>query len=75
MKHINVFYYATSIISIASVEEALNFRWDSVKDWYVKYQTLYISTNDGRNLEYDFSHEPFEIGDTKRPLDTDLVEF
>lgn len=75
-KEIHCTYYATASIPVDDIENTLNIKWDNVKDWYVKYETIYLTMDDGRELEFEaYNDYPAEVGDTKRPLDTDIVDY
>ena len=57
--------------------EQLEIDVEMVSDWYIKYQRLYVTYNDGTLAEYDATH--FYEMDYKRPdemilLDKDRVQ-
>ena len=75
-KEIQCTYYATASIPVKDIEDTLNIKWEDVNDWYVKYETIYLSMNDGRELEFEtYGDYPAEVEDTKRPIDTDIVDY
>lgn len=43
--------------------------WEEVMDWYVKWDTLYLTLTNGTKIERELNSEASEILDWRRPND------
>lgn len=60
---------------ISEIEDDLNIRWSDVRHYNIKWMTLFITMNDGRELEYILETDGVDLIDSldmKRPLATDV---
>lgn len=68
-KEIQITYYATASIPVKDIEDALNIKWENVKDWYAKYETIYLTMHDGRLLKFEAYNDYYaEVDHTITPL-------
>lgn len=68
--HIRLMYTAYTYISIDCIQEELDMSWEDVADYHVKWDNIYITMKDGRELQYSFESD-CEI-DSKYPDCTDI---
>ena len=46
--------------------------WADVKDWYVKWDTLYVAWTDGTEADLALDSETLEVIDWKRPTSVEV---
>jgi hypothetical protein len=62
---IEVQYTQYVSVHVDDVCESFDIKPENVKSLYVKWNTLYITTNDGKEFEYELNYDL--SGDLKRP--------
>ena len=48
--------------------------WADVRDWYVKYDTLYVVFHDGTEADMELNSQTLDVIDWKRPSSVEVYE-
>jgi hypothetical protein len=66
-------YCTSDAYDVADIEQSLGISWDDVRDFSVKWRSLFIIMSDGSTLEYDPAHMDANT-DWKRPSSITLYD-